>query len=177
MDDNPKLPAVMKPIESRILLIRGLRVIIDADLAELYGVSTKALNQAVKRNPKRFPINFMITLSRQEKHEVVTKCDHLSRLRFSKTHPYAFTEHGALMAATVLKSERAEEMSVFIVQAFVKLREMLSTHRLLSVKLAELEKMVGTHDKAIKVIFDALKQLTATPVKTTKKIGFTGENN
>ena len=107
-------------IESRILHIRGLRVMIDADLAELYGVTTRRLNEQVKRNIKRFPPDFVFRLSSDEKAEVVAICDHLAGLKFSKTLPYAFTEHGAIMAANVLNSARAVEMSVFVVRAFVK---------------------------------------------------------
>lgn len=102
-------------IAKRILVVRGHRVIIDADLATLYGVTTKALNQAVRRNRDRFPDEFLFVLTKKEKLEVVTNCDHLRQLRFSRTQPTAFTEHGAIMAATVLKSKRAVEMSVFVV--------------------------------------------------------------
>jgi len=112
-------------IENRILVIRGVRVMVDADLGELYGVPTKALNQAVKRNLNRFPSDFMFRLNATEKEEVVANCDHLAGLKYSKSLPFACTEHGAIMAASVLNSPRAVEMSVFIVRAFVKLREIL----------------------------------------------------
>ncbi|HXM47606.1 MAG TPA: ORF6N domain-containing protein [Pyrinomonadaceae bacterium] len=98
-----------------ILSVRGNRVIVDADLAELYGVATKVLNQAVKRNRKRFPQDFMFRLSKMEKSEVVTNCDHLARLKFSPVLPYVFTEHGAIMLANVLNSGHAVETSVFVV--------------------------------------------------------------
>ena len=110
-------------IAQSILLLRGQKVIIDADLAELYGVPTKALNQAVKRNQERFPEDFMFQLSAAEKAEVVTNCDHLANLKFAKTSPYAFTEHGAIQAANVLSSPRAVGMGVYVVRAFVRLRE------------------------------------------------------
>ncbi|MGH9427707.1 MAG: ORF6N domain-containing protein [Terriglobia bacterium] len=116
-------------IEQTILVIRGQRVVLDSDLAKLYGVSTKALNQAVKRNADRFPKDFMFRLTQQEKTRVVTNCDHLSKLKFSPTMPFAFTEHGAVMVANVLNSERAVEVSIYVVRAFVKLREMLGTHK------------------------------------------------
>ena len=106
-----------KRIAERILVVRGHRVIIDADLATLYGVTTKALNQAVRRNQDRFPDEFLFVLTKEEKLEVVTNCDHLLPLRFSRALPTAFTEHGTIMAATVLKSKRAVEMSVFMVRA------------------------------------------------------------
>jgi len=108
---------------------------LDADLAALYGVATKVLNQAVKRNQKRFPSDFSFRLTETEKNEVVTNCDHLSRLRFSHVLPYAFTEHGAIMLSSVLNSERAMETSVQVVRAFVRLREILSSNRELAHRL------------------------------------------
>jgi len=126
-------------IERRILVIRGQKVMIDAGLAELYGVPTKALNQAVKRNAARFPEDFMFRLSPEEKQEVVTNCDHLARLKFSKVLPFAFTEHGAIQAANVLASPQAEEMGVYVVRAFVRLREVLSGTKELAAKLDALE--------------------------------------
>jgi hypothetical protein len=112
-------------IEGSILRIRGSAAILDSDLALIYGVATKVLNQAVKRNLDRFPPDFMFRLTTQEKIEVVTICDHLARIKFSPVLPYAFTEHGAIMAASVLNSPRAIHMSVFIVRAFVRMREQL----------------------------------------------------
>jgi hypothetical protein len=114
-----------KPLDSLILTIRDQKVILDLDLAELYGVPTKALNQAIKRNTERFPPDFMFQLTEAEKSEVVTNCDHLSRLKFSRTRPFAFTEHGALMAANVLNSSQSVKMSVYVVRAFIKQRELL----------------------------------------------------
>ena len=122
---------------------------VDADLAELYGVPTKALNQAVKRNQERFLEDFMFRLSRAEKDEVVTNCDHLAKLRFSSVLPHAFTEHGAIQAANVLNSPRAVEMSVHVVRAFVRLREMIGSHKELAGKLDELERKVASDDQAI----------------------------
>lgn len=166
----------VKNIEDRILLIRGHRVMVDADLAELYGVTTKALNQAVKRNIHRFPLDFMFQLSHAEKTEVVTNCDHLEGLKFSKTRPYAFTEHGAIMAANILSSSQAVEMSVFIVRAFVKLREGLSSYGGLARKLEELEQMIGNHDEAIKAIITTIRELMGQNVKRkANKIGFDRE--
>ena len=105
-------------IEKKILLIRGEKVMLDSDLAELYGVPTKALNQAVKRNKERFPDDFMFQLAKTEKDEVVTNCDHLSRLKFSPNLPFAFTEHGAIMAATILNSPVAVQTSIHVVRTF-----------------------------------------------------------
>ncbi|MGA3085718.1 MAG: ORF6N domain-containing protein [Thermodesulfobacteriota bacterium] len=156
-------------IEQAILQIRGLRVMVDADLATLYGVTTKVLNQAVKRNKDRFPGDFMFQLTPKEKLEVVTNCDHLSRLRFSPVLPYAFTEHGVLMLANILNSERAVRVSVQIVRTFVRLRETLSTHADLARKITEMEKK---YDSQFKVVFDALRALMAPPIKPKRKIGF-----
>ena len=108
-------PITLAPatVDPRILRVRGIQVLVDADLAEIYGVSTKALNQAVKRNAERFPEDFRFQLTAAEREEVVTNCDHLTRLKFSPVLPWAFTEHGSIMAASVLNSQRAVEMSVF----------------------------------------------------------------
>lgn len=106
----------LKPIESFILTIRGHKVMIDSDLAAVYGVETRALNQAVKRNTERFPKDFVFQLNSIEKTGVITICDHLARLKFAKSLPYAFTEHGAIMAATVLSSPQAVSMSVYVVR-------------------------------------------------------------
>jgi len=159
-------------IERAILMIRRQKVMLDADLAQVYGVSTKRLNEQVKRNRDRFPADFMFQLTNQEKTEVVANCDHLSRLKFSPGRPYAFTEHGAIMAASVLNSQRAIQVSVFVVRAFIRLREMVSTHRELSRRLVELEKRLESHDEQIQLILKAIKQLMASPEKPTKRIGF-----
>jgi hypothetical protein len=160
----------------RILLIRGERVMIDADLAELYGVSTMALNQAVKRNINRFPPDFMFTLTSEEKLEVITNCDNLRKLKYYRGLPHAFTEHGALMLASVLNSERAVEMSLTVIRVFVKLREMLLSHKELAAKFAELERRIEKHDEDICAIFEAIRQLMAPPSepppKPKLKIGF-----
>jgi hypothetical protein len=125
-------------IESRILLVRGEKVIIDADLAKFYGVRTKRLNEQVKRNRHRFPRDFMFQLTTQEKMEVVANCDYLSRLKFSKTRPYAFTEHGAIMVASVLNTPRAVEVSVFIVLTCVyPARSPLMNSRLINMRQVE----------------------------------------
>jgi hypothetical protein len=169
------LPAVFPvgQIEQNILLIRGQRVIIDSDLARLYGVTTKRLNEQAKRNSDRFPDDFVFVLTEAEKLEVVANCDHLDKLKFSPNLPYAFTEHGALMAANVLKSSRAAKVSVYVVRAFVKLRELLSTHRELSIKLGELETKLQNHDEQIIALIDAIRSLMEEPQPKTKPpIGF-----
>lgn len=169
-----KTALVMEDIETRILFIRGHKVMIDADLARLYGVTTKALNQAVKRNIERFPEEFLFPLLASEKKEVVANCDHLSKLKFSKTLPYAFTEHEAIMAASILNSSRAVEVSIFVVRAFIKMREYLASHKELAHQLRELERKVGSHDEAIRSLVKAIQQLMQPPMEPKKKgrIGF-----
>ena len=162
-------------IEERILMIRGEKVIIDADLADFYGVATKRLNEQVKRNSDRFPNDFMFELSSQEKAEVVAKCDHLGKLKFSRKLPYAFTEHGALMAASVLNTARAVEVSVFVVRAFVKLREAVAGHKELAMKLEQLERRLAAHDSQILSLVAAIKELVSpAAVPKRRRIGFQG---
>lgn len=156
-------------IERAILFIRGEKVMLDSDLAEIYGVSTKALNQAVKRNESRFPLDFMFQLTESEKSEVVTNCDHLARLKFSPYLPNAFTEHGALMLANVLNSERAAQTSVQVVRAFVRLRQLLASNAELARKLAALEQR---YDAQFKVVFDAIRRLMSPAAKPKREIGF-----
>jgi len=162
----------MEGIEQKIMLIRGQKVMLDADLSELYGTTTKALNQAIKRNRGRFPDDFMFQLTRNEKQEVVTNCDHLSKLKFSPVLPYVFTEHGALMVASVLNTKRAVEVSVYVVRAFVRLRQMLLMNKELAHKLAELERKSESHDSAIRSLVTAIRQLMQEPEPKEKKIGF-----
>jgi RNA-binding protein YlmH len=138
-------------IINKILHLRGKKVMIDRDLAELYGVSTKQLNQQVKRNINRFPDDFMFQLYQKEKDEVVAICDHLSPLKFSKSLPYAFTEHGAVMLASVINSETAIQMNIQIVRVFMQLREMALTHKDVLVKLMKVEKKITEHDEDLKL--------------------------
>jgi len=159
-------------IERTILLIRGQKVVLDADLAELYGVATRRLNEQVKRNRHRFPEDFVFQLTAKEKAEVVANCDHLKRLKFSPVLPYAFTEHGALMVASVHNTGRAIEVSVYVIRAFVKLRELLGTHKALARKLAELESRVESHDEHIRSLFEAIRQLMSPSEPKKRKIGF-----
>lgn len=159
-------------IETRILFIRAQKVIIDSDLAKLYGVSTKALNQAVKRNCERFPIDFMFELTTDEKMELVTNCDHLKQLKFSSTLPKVFTEHGAIMLASVLNSKKAVDASIYIVRAYVRLREVLASHKDLAQKLKELESKMEGYDGQIKDIIEAINQLLLPPEKPKRQIGF-----
>ena len=160
-------------LQQRILVLRGERVMVDSDLAELYGVTTKRFNEQVKRNLERFPVDFMFQLTAEEKAEVVAKCDHLKNLRFAKSLPYAFTEHGAIQAANILASDSASEMSVHVVRAFVRLRLLVVNHKAIATKLAELDAKVGAHDEQLAAVIAAIRQLT-TPdePRHRRKIGF-----
>jgi hypothetical protein len=156
-------------VESAILFVRGERVILASDLARLYGVSTKRLNEQVRRNSGRFPADFMFQLTGPEKAEVVANCDHLRRLKFSATLPYAFTEYGTIMAANVLNSEQAVRASVQVVRAFIQLRGLLASNVELSGKVSELEKK---YDRQFKIVFEAIRQLMVPAPEKSKPIGF-----
>ena len=157
-------------MEQRIFILRGQRIMLDADLAEVYGISTKRLNEQVKRNAGRFPVDFMFQLTAAEKEEVVANCDHLQRIKFSPVLPCAFTEHGAIMAASVLNSEAAIHASVAVVRAFVTLREMLAGHKDLARKLDALEQK---YDAQFKTVFKAIRELMLPTEKLKRnRIGF-----
>ena len=163
----------VEAVERRILLIRSEKVIVDSDLAAFYGVTTKRLNEQVKRNRARFPEDFRFRLTGPEKSEVVANCDHLARLKFAKTLPYAFTEHGAIMAASVLNSRRAVDVSVFVVRAFVRIRRVFSEHRALAQRLDDLERKPADHDSQLVAVVQAIKALLGlTPVFRHRRIGF-----
>jgi hypothetical protein len=159
-------------IESSILLIRGHRVMLDSDLAGLYGVTTKALVQATKRNKERFPQDFTFQLSQEEAKILRSQTVTSSRWGGRRYLPYVYTEQGVAMLSSVLRSKRAIAVNIQIMRAFVKLREMLSTHRELAKKLAELEKRIEGHDDDITAIFEAIRQLMESPDKPVKRIGF-----
>jgi hypothetical protein len=170
-DGRPVIP--VGKIEQAILLIRGERIILDSDLSRLFGVDTKVLNQAVRRNMDRFPRDFLFRLTQGEKSEVVTNCDHLERLKFSPVLPWAFTEHGAIMAANVLNSPQAIRASVIVVRAFIRLRRFLFQHKELAAKLVELERRMDKHDRQIMAIIDAIRELTEPVADPPRKpIGF-----
>ncbi|MDO8528040.1 MAG: ORF6N domain-containing protein [Deltaproteobacteria bacterium] len=157
-------------IEQTILLVRGQKVIMDVDLAILYGVSTKRLNEQVKRNLERFPHDFMFQLNSREMDELVAKCDRFKNLKHSTVLAHVFTEHGALMLANLLKSPIAVQASIHVVRTFIKLREILATHKDLARKLAQLEK---TYNHQFKMVFEAIRQLMETPTPKPKNpIGF-----
>ena len=159
-------------IEKHIDLLRGHRVMLSTDLAELYGVAPKVLVQAVKRNIERFPGDFMFHLSVQEgrnlKSQIVTSSWGGAR----RALPYAFTEQGVAMRSSVLRSTRAIRVNIAIMRAFVKLREMVASHKELAAKLAELERKVGGHDTQIQSLFEAIRQLMGPPASKHRRIGF-----
>lgn len=160
-------------VGSKILVLRNQKVILDADLAELYGVSVKQLNQQVKRNVHRFPSDFVFTLTKAEhkslRSQIVTSSSAHGGRRYL---PHAFTEHGAIMAATVLNSKRAIEMSIFVVRAFVRMREtMLVNERVVS-KLGELEERLDDHDLEIQEVVDAIRELMTPLPANKRRIGF-----
>jgi hypothetical protein len=169
-DETSVVP--MERIERMILLIRGQKVVLDTDLAELYGVRTKRLNEPGKWNAKGFPPDLIFQVTGLEKPEGGANCHHLRSLRFSPTRPYAFTEHGALMVASVLNSARAIDTSVFVIRAFVRLRQIIVTHRELARKIDELERRSKGHDTQIRALVDAIRRLMAPDSGKQKRIGF-----
>lgn len=156
-------------IDERIIVLRGQKILLDHDLARLYGVKTYRLNEQVKRNIKRFPADFLFHLTKEEKTEVIANCDHLKNLKYSPVLPHAFTEHGAVMAATILNTEVAINVSVQVVRAFVELREYALTHADLARKITSMEKQ---YNHQFKVVFDAIRQLMAPPTPKRRPIGF-----
>lgn len=177
MTKTPRAPArrpvqsLTVSIETRIFLIRGQKTIVDSDLAALYRVPTKVFNQAVKRNLKRFPKDFMFRLTAQEtkilKSQFVT-----SSWGGRRSLPCAFTEQGVAMLSSVLNSERAVQVNIAIMRAFVKLREILTTHRDLAEKIEELEKKYRQHDVKIHTVFDAIREMLQPPLSPKRRIGF-----
>ena len=163
------------PIKDMIYEIRGHKIMLDSDLACLYGVMAKVLNQAVKRNIKRFPDDFMFQLTKNEFDEVVTKCDHLERLKFRSTLPFAFTEQGVAMLAAVLKSQKAIDVNIQIMRAFIQLRNYVFSNDTLYGQITELRKhlmlYIEKNDKRVNEIIIALNNLIERPPKT-RKIGF-----
>jgi len=145
--------------DDRIVVIRGKRVILDRDLAELFGVETKYLNRQVRRNLNRFPEEFLFSLSPNERNELVTNWHRFNRLKHSSALPMAFTEHGVAMAATILNSPRAIQMSIFIIHAFARLRQVIDTHRELLEHFRQLEERVDGHDVALRSILEAIRHL------------------
>jgi hypothetical protein len=167
---SKRLPIPAERIEKAILLVRGQKVMLDRDLAVLYGVETRVLNQAVSRNIKRFPAAFMLDLTREEIMRI-SQTVISSGIKYSK-RVHAFTEQGVAMLSVVLNSERAIEVNIAIMRVFVRLREMMATHKELALKLVELEERLEGHDEQIQNIFEAIRQLMTPPDSPRKKIGF-----
>lgn len=160
-------------IANKIYLIRGLKVMLSNDLAELYQVPTKVLNQKVKRNTNRFPDRYMFKLTAEEYKKVLRSQNvTLKRGQHSKYPPYAFTEHGILMLSSILRSDRAEKVNIVIIDTFVKLRELLSTRKDILLKLEEMEKKLAGQDERIGMIFDYLKQFIKEKEEPREPIGF-----
>jgi len=160
----------------RILTIRDQRVLLDADLARLYGVETRALNQAVKRNLDRFPEEFAFTLGRDEILRISQTVTSLRYIKFSK-RVQVFTEHGALQAANVLNSPRAVQMSLYVIRAFVKMREALAANATILKRLAEIDKSLLVHDSALRDLYQKLLPLLAPPPESPRRrIGFNADN-
>lgn len=164
--------AIIPGIEGLILSLRGYRVMVDADLAILYGVETKALNQAVKRNIDRFPEGFMFELSPEEKKELVTNCDRFLTMRHSTVLPKAFTEKGVLMLANVLKSERAVDVSIQVIEAFVRLRAAIMTAPDLAKKLSDIEEKLSILQGQVDTFEGIVLPLLTVHQMSKRKIGF-----
>jgi hypothetical protein len=170
---SKQIAVLAKRVDSKIRLIRGQRVILDADLAELYGVEVRQLNQQVKRNFRRFPDDFVMQLTIEEaanlrSQNVISSSSHGGR----RYLPSAFTEHGAIMAASVLNSERADDMSIFVVRAFVRMREALAANQQIMANLTELEHRVESHDGNIQELIEAIRELMEPPPAANRRIGF-----
>jgi phage regulator Rha-like protein len=160
-------------IASKIYLIRDIRVMLDRDLAELYGVETKVLKQAVRRNIRRFPEDFMFELTEEENKALRSQNVTLKRGKHSKYPPFAFTEHGALMMANILKSKTAVSMSIYVVRAFIRMREELTSRRKLEERLNQIEKILLVHDTQLKELFEKIRPLLLPPPeKPRRRIGF-----
>jgi phage regulator Rha-like protein len=170
---NSKSPLIRPDqIEQAILLIRGQRVMLDRDLASLYGVETKNLNRAVRRNLDRFPADFMIQLTADEAEALRFQFGTLKRGQHYKYLPFAFTQEGVAMLSSVLRSPRAVQVNIAIMRVFVRLRETLALHKELAHKLAELERKIESHDAGIRTLFEAIHHLTTPPAKPNREIGF-----
>jgi len=166
------VPISGEEIEHTILLIRGQKVMLDRDLARLYGVATKILNKAVSRNLDRFPADFMFQLTPEEHDSLRFQFGTLKRGQHSKYLPFVFTQEGVAMLSGVLRSPRAEQVNIAIMRAFVRLRETLSLHKELAHKLSELERKIENHDENIRTLFEAIHQLMTPPEQPRREIGF-----
>lgn len=174
--NQPLVALSSEALAGRIVLIRGQRVLLDSDLAALYEVETKRFNEQIKRNPSRFPPDFMFRLTADEFESLRSQNATSNSKRGGRRYlPLAFTEHGAIMAASVLNSDRAVEMSVYVVRAFVQLRAVLLDHKALADKLAALERRVSHHDNSLAEVIEAIRALMAQPKPANRPIGFTAD--
>ena len=171
MDDKTQM-VQPEQIEQAVLLIRGQRVMMDRDLAALYGVETKSLNRAVQRNLDRFPADFMFQLTADEAEALRYQFGTLKRGQHYKYLPFVFTQEGVSMLSSVLRSPRAVQVNIAIMRVFVRLRETLALHKDLAHKLAQLERKIEGHDTSIRTLFDAIRQLMTPPEKPRREIGF-----
>ena len=162
----------IEKIENKIFFIRGKKVMLDKDLAELYGVSTKRLNEQVKRNKYRFPEDFMFQLTKEEAGFLRSQIATLKRGQHLKYLPYVFTEQGVAMLSSVLNSKKAILVNIQIMRIFTKLKEIITSHKELAHKLNQLENKIEKHDEEIKSIFEAIRQLMTPPEKSRRRIGF-----
>lgn len=170
IEQNLKIPDEI--IANKIIELRGKKVMIDSDLARLYGVSTKRLNEQVKRNKKRFPEDFMFRISKEEKEEIISCFDHLNALKFASALPFVFTEHGAVMLASILNSDKAIETNIQIVRVFTNLRMMLADNTELRFEIEKIKKKLENHNKNIELVFQYLDELIEKKAKPRKPIGF-----
>lgn len=163
-----------RAIDNKILNLRDKKVILDSDLAEIYGITTGRLNEQIKRNVERFPDDFRFQLTASEYKLLISQFAISKKGRGGRRKlPYVFTEHGVIMAANVLNTKRAVQMSVFVVRAFIRLRETIASHKDLARKLEELERKIEHHDEEIESIFEAIRELMETPEPPKKQLGFT----
>jgi ORF6N domain len=170
---NKTAIVLAKKVDSKIRVLCGQKIILDSDLAKLYGVSVKHLNQQVKRNASRFPSDFLFRLSSGESENLRSQIATSSSSHGGRRYlPHAFTEHGAIMAATVLNSKRAVEMSIFVVRAFVRMREVLAMNQQIVTKLSEIEHRLESHDVEIQELVEAIRELMAPLPANDRKIGF-----
>ena len=166
-------PPTKADLSDKILTIRGQKVILDSDLAAVYGVTTKRLKEQVRRNRERFPVDFAFLITRQEVAALRSQIATLDRGQHRKYLPLAFTEHGAIMAATVLNSDRAVQMSVFIVRAFVRMRQAMLTRNEMEKRLDQIEKVLLVHDDSLKELYERIRPLLLPPADPQKpRIGF-----
>ena len=176
MKRKQKTPINDELIINKIIILRNKKVMLDRDLAELYGVTTKRLNEQVRRNLKRFPTDFMFHITPDEKDEIIIGYDHLKTLKFSKVLPFAFTEHGAVMLSSILNSDKAILVNIQIIRVFNQLRQMLMDTTELRLEIEKIKKKTDNHSKNIELVFQYLDELIDKhKVKSRRLIGFSNK--